>query len=262
VDTYWITSVLSVNVNLPQTGTGKLIGCANTQARPQSKQAGYQLRVSNTGAWSVVRNDTTATLTTLASGTTTALGTGSWHTLSLRMQGSSITAKIGSTTLATVTDTAYATGQVGFGLVGYHTDQFDNLSVTPGTVSSGQIASGIAGKCLAAKDTSGTNGTPVVIAACAAGNPAQTWTVAGNAVQLGGKCLDVTGKGTADGTLVELWTCNGGTNQQWTAGANSSLVGTGSGKCLDDPKKSTVDGTQQQIWTCNGGTNQVWTLPG
>ena len=261
-DTAWSNYTVSVDVNLQQAGTVELIGRANTQARPQSKQAGYQLRVSNTGAWSVVRNDTTATLTTLASGTTTALGTGSWHTLSLRMQGSSITAKIGSTTLATVTDTAYATGQVGFGLVGYHTDQFDNLSVTPGTVSSGQIASGIAGKCLAAGDTSGANGTPVVIAACAAGSPAQTWTVAGNAVQLGGKCLDVTGKGTADGTLVELWTCNGGTNQQWTAGANSSLVGTGSGKCLDDPKKSTVDGTQQQIWTCNGGTNQVWTLPG
>jgi hypothetical protein len=31
-----------------------------------------------------------------------------------------------------------------------------------------------------------------------------------------GLCLDVTGKVTANGTLVELWACNGGTNQQWT----------------------------------------------
>lgn len=53
----------------------------------------------------------------------------------------------------------------------------------------------------------------------------------------------------------------GGTNQQWTVGASSSLVGAGSGKCLDDPDGTTVDGTQQQIWTCNNGTNQVWTLP-
>jgi Ricin-type beta-trefoil lectin domain-like len=76
-----------------------------------------------------------------------------------------------------------------------------------------------------------------------------------------GKCLDVTGKGTTNGVLVELWTCNGGTNQQWTVGPNSSLVGTGSGKCLDDPGRTTIDGTRQQIWTCNGGINQVWTLP-
>jgi hypothetical protein len=103
----------------------------------------------------------------------------------------------------------------------------------------------------------------VVIDACDATNPGQNWTVAaGNTLQANGKCLDVTGKGTVNGTLVELWTCNGGTNQQWTAGAGSSLVGTGSGKCLDDPGSTTTDGTQQEIWTCNGGKNQSWTLPG
>jgi hypothetical protein len=33
-----------------------------------------------------------------------------------------------------------------------------------------------------------------------------------------GLCLDVTGARTANGSLVELWTCNGGSNQQWTLG--------------------------------------------
>ncbi|MBS2966867.1 RICIN domain-containing protein, partial [Actinocrinis puniceicyclus] len=33
-----------------------------------------------------------------------------------------------------------------------------------------------------------------------------------------GLCLDVTGASTANGALVELWTCNGGSNQQWTLG--------------------------------------------
>jgi hypothetical protein len=28
-------------------------------------------------------------------------------------------------------------------------------------------------------------------------------------------CLDVTGAGTANGTAVIIWTCNGGANQQW-----------------------------------------------
>lgn len=31
-----------------------------------------------------------------------------------------------------------------------------------------------------------------------------------------GLCLDVTGAATANGTPVELWTCNGGSNQQWS----------------------------------------------
>ena len=30
-----------------------------------------------------------------------------------------------------------------------------------------------------------------------------------------GLCLDVNGAGTANGTKVQLWTCNGGSNQQW-----------------------------------------------
>jgi hypothetical protein len=30
-----------------------------------------------------------------------------------------------------------------------------------------------------------------------------------------GKCVDVTGGGTANGTKVILWTCNGGSNQNW-----------------------------------------------
>ena len=28
-------------------------------------------------------------------------------------------------------------------------------------------------------------------------------------------CVDVNGAGTANGTKVQLWTCTGGTNQQW-----------------------------------------------
>ena len=30
-----------------------------------------------------------------------------------------------------------------------------------------------------------------------------------------GLCLDVTGQNTANGTLAEIWTCNGGANQKW-----------------------------------------------
>ena len=31
-----------------------------------------------------------------------------------------------------------------------------------------------------------------------------------------GKCLDATAHGTANGTLLAIWTCNGGANQRWS----------------------------------------------
>ena len=34
-------------------------------------------------------------------------------------------------------------------------------------------------------------------------------------ITIDGGCLDITGANYNNGTLVELWTCNGGANQQW-----------------------------------------------
>ncbi|MEV7125558.1 RICIN domain-containing protein [Streptomyces sp. NPDC093260] len=33
-----------------------------------------------------------------------------------------------------------------------------------------------------------------------------------------GLCLDATGNGTANGTVVQLWQCTGAANQKWTRG--------------------------------------------
>jgi chitinase len=91
------------------------------------------------------------------------------------------------------------------------------------------------------------------------GTTAQQWTHSGTTFQALGKCLDVAAAGTANGTHVQLYTCNGTGAQQWTSGANNSLVNTNSGKCLDDTGWSTTDGTQLQIWSCTGAANQAWT---
>ena len=179
------------------------------------------------------------------------------------MQGSTISGAVDGATVGTVTDTAFQTGQVGIGVVGYQTDQFDNLSVTPGSggggPTTGPITSGLAGKCVDNAGNASTNGNKIDLFDCN-GGAAQQWTPANGTLQIDGKCMDVTGQGTANGTLVELWDCNGGANQQWTA-SNGTLVGAQSGKCLDDPGSTTTNGTQLEIWTCNGGANQKWTLP-
>jgi type 1 glutamine amidotransferase len=89
----------------------------------------------------------------------------------------------------------------------------------------------------------------------------QQWTVNGNTLRAFNKCMNVAGGSTANGALVQLSTCNGSGAQNWTPGANGSLVNTQSNKCLDANGASTANGTQLIIWTCHGGTNQRWTLP-
>ncbi|MEU7894003.1 ricin-type beta-trefoil lectin domain protein [Nonomuraea sp. NPDC049152] len=117
----------------------------------------------------------------------------------------------------------------------------------------------------------------------------------------GGKCVDVAGAATANGTQIQLYTCNDTAAQSWTtetdgtvralgkcmdvaaaSSANGTKVqlwdcnGTAAqqwtaqadgtlralGKCLDATGVSSADGTPLQIWDCSGGANQRWTLPG
>ncbi|GLY75348.1 ricin-type beta-trefoil lectin domain protein [Actinoallomurus iriomotensis] len=74
-----------------------------------------------------------------------------------------------------------------------------------------------------------------------------------------GRCLDVPNASQANGTQVELWDCNGGTNQQWTPTSARQLQVYG-GKCLDASGAGTSPGTKVIIWDCNGQANQQWTV--
>ena len=73
------------------------------------------------------------------------------------------------------------------------------------------------------------------------------------------RCLDVSGGSTAAGARIQLWDCNGGTNQSFTVTASKQLMVYGN-KCLDGAGRGTANGTLVQIWDCNGQTNQQWTL--
>jgi chitosanase len=76
---------------------------------------------------------------------------------------------------------------------------------------------------------------------------------------LGGKCVDVAGAGTANGTAVQLYDCNGSTAQQWSL-SGGALVNAGSGKCLDVTSASTANGAKVQLYDCNSTGAQKWTL--
>ncbi|MFI7435512.1 ThuA domain-containing protein [Micromonospora haikouensis] len=86
------------------------------------------------------------------------------------------------------------------------------------------------------------------------GNPGTPGT--GPIVGLGGKCLDVRNAATADGTQIQIWTCNGTAAQTWSVTPNSTVKALG--KCLDISGGGSADGTKIQLWTCNGSGAQNW----
>ncbi|GIH17100.1 ricin-type beta-trefoil lectin domain protein [Rugosimonospora africana] len=134
-----------------------------------------------------------------------------------------------------------------------------------------------------------------------AGITAASAATAGAITGYGGKCVDIAAANSANGTQVQLYTCNGSTAQQWTIGTDNTiralgkcldvaaagttngtkvqiydcngtaaqqwqrngtqLINTGSGKCLDATGPSSADGTPLQIWTCTGAANQQWNTP-
>jgi Ricin-type beta-trefoil lectin domain len=71
-----------------------------------------------------------------------------------------------------------------------------------------------------------------------------------------GLCVDDYAASSADGTKVDLYTCNGTGAQQWTVASDGTLQT--NGKCLDITGASTSDGALIELWDCNGGGNQVW----
>jgi len=77
-----------------------------------------------------------------------------------------------------------------------------------------------------------------------------------------GLCLDVKAVDPTPGAAVQIWGCNGGTNQQWAltaAGELRTLAGT---RCLDVRGAGTAPGTPVISFTCNGQSNQRWTVAG
>ncbi|WP_030740159.1 family 16 glycosylhydrolase [Streptomyces sp. NRRL F-5135] len=87
------------------------------------------------------------------------------------------------------------------------------------------------------------------------GTGGRTGTITG----IGGKCVDVAGAGTANGTPIQLHDCNGNAAQRWTAASDGTLRALG--KCLDVRDGGTGDGTQLHLWDCVGAASQRWALP-
>lgn len=98
--------------------------------------------------------------------------------------------------------------------------------------------------------------------ATTAGGEIESWSCTGGSVQavtvepdgtlrIAGKCLAVSGNGTASGTKIELWTClSNNIGQQWRLSGNGSVVNPHSGKCLTDPASAAANGVWLDITAC------------
>ncbi|NUR29905.1 MAG: galactosylceramidase [Catenulispora sp.] len=222
-DVSWSNYTVSSDVLLEKSGYAELMGRANSQSYTGAGGLNaYHLRVNDAGQWSILSSNTGGTVSTLANGSVAALGTGRWHSLALTFSGSTITAKIDGTQVGTANNNTWGAGQAGYATSQGETAQFDNLSITPGSGGGGGGSGAIIG--------SGS-----------------------------GRCVDVPGASQSNGTQVELWDCNGGANQQWTATSANELRVYGS-SCLDAAGSGTTAGTKVDIYTCNGQANQKWTL--
>jgi hypothetical protein len=134
----------------------------------------------------------------------------------------------------------------------------DGPPATAGTIG------GPGGQCVdVIGDDSGTDGSVVDLWNCQSYAIDQHWTHnSDDSLSTLGRCLDIDGDGTAVGTKVELWDCNGVGGQKWVQQSNGSLLNPQSGLCLDDPGDNTANGTVLQIYTCNGTAAQVFSVNG
>ncbi|WP_260194786.1 glycosyl hydrolase family 18 protein [Actinophytocola gossypii] len=106
------------------------------------------------------------------------------------------------------------------------------------------------------QDTTGSTSLVSAIYEVATGGSTPPTGDTGPITGIGGKCVDVAAANTADGTPIQLWTCNGTDAQRWTVGSDGTIRALG--KCMDVTSAGTANGTKIQLWHCNGTGAQVW----
>jgi hypothetical protein len=236
-DPAWSDYAVSADVMLEQSGSVELL--ARFGGRDYWEVGhinAYYLRVTDGGAWSIVKGDVNGGYATLTKGSAAPLGLNTWHKIALNVQGTTLTAAIDGATVGAINDSAYAAGPAGLAVgvidgakpAGWINAQFDNLMIAP----------------LA---------PPVTVA---------TYVIVN---RNSGDVLEVQGQSVAEGAPVDQWPHNGGAHQQWQLAGDGSgaftLINVKSAKLLDVPGGSAAPGTQLDqaaATTGGGGVNQRW----
>lgn len=246
-------TLLTIDALIETTGTvglGSRVqegGCGDNYAA-----GGYFFDVSNTGAWTLAVGNKVA-----KSGTTT-FSSNTFYTLSLLTNGTNICGSINNAVLGCIQDSTYSTGFAAIG-TGWNYAQFDNFHLERygedgcGTGNFVKIeecgASPYQGwtfnddgtiglinttNCLQVNGTDPSSGSPSVrTLPCNNKLQSQIWKFSGTTITsaLNGDCLDITNQSTNLCAAVEVYTCNGGSNQKWTQNGVNIITGS-TGMCL------------------------------
>lgn len=126
----------------------------------------------------------------------------------------------------------------------------------------GSAITGPGGKCVdVAGNDVGVNLAVVQLYSCTHDVVDQQWSqLADGTLRTLGRCLDVAGNATANGSAIELYDCNGVGGQVWVAQTDGSLKNPQSGRCLDDPLGNTANGTALQLYDCNKNPAQTFII--
>jgi O-glycosyl hydrolase len=95
---------------------------------------GYRFTVSASGDWNLIRDSQTGAPVTLESGSVTALGTGGWHSISLTVDGPSLTGAIDGKSVINMpsdADGTYLNGIAGICTGGWYPVEFKDLTISP-----------------------------------------------------------------------------------------------------------------------------------
>jgi O-glycosyl hydrolase len=235
----WANYNVGVDVMLEAPGSVEVLGRYTGRVYGKITQINaYLFSINDKGAWSIVRGDG-ASRTQLASGTVAALGTMTWHHLDFSLAGSMLTASVDGTKVGQAKDSTYIVGPPGLGVglvsASWFNAQFDNLAVTP----QGPPATGLSDNLVN---------------------------------QASGLTLDVTGRSTAEGALLEQAPASGATSQVWQLAGDRSgytvLLNENSGKAIGAPSgvaggaidQETPDGEAAQHWTLEPAGNSLYRL--
>ena len=139
----WNNYVTSTDVMIPQSGSAGLISRYRAVAASKGTFDGYVFDVSTNGTYTLTVNrggtaaDTQSGQRLLAAPRRAVLAAGhvpfaagTWHTLSLSVNGTAITGSVDGTQVASVTDTTLTDGMPGIEVGGWYPAYFSNLNVT------------------------------------------------------------------------------------------------------------------------------------
>ena len=244
---YWANGVGWADLHYTVNGGGQ----QNVRMIQSGTSATYTVSGLSSGAtvryfFTYVPAGSSAAVDTAWTSMTVSCGGGTSYTLSVGKAGAgsgTVTSNPGGISCGSACSASYASGTP--------------VTLTA-TAASGSTFAGWAGDC------TGTGGCVVTMTAARSvtatfNGPAGTYQNVVIAGAQSGRCVDIPGATTANGTQAQLWDCSGSGNQRFTYTASKQLVVYGN-KCLDASGRGTSNGTAVIIWDCNGQPNQQWNI--